>query len=658
MKLTKIRLKNFKGIKSKEVEAPNGCSLNIFGKNASGKTTLADAITYVLFDKDTAGRSPNNFGIKTVDDKGDVIHNLEHEVEATFIEPDVTLRKVYQEKWTRSRGSSSEDLSGHTTDYYVDDEPVKKKDYESRIAEIMSEEQFKILTVPNYFAEQIHWSQRRKMLSKMAGDIDEDEIISSDEELSDYKDILDGKTAESRKKILTEQRKKYLDRIDNIPDRIDENVMAMVDVDVSSVDGDIEKLNNQKSELEEQLSKARSGGGVSDLQVKIEEIETQKQKLISNHNNTFDESLEKKRKELNEATDAMDEQYESVTKAKEAVREATDQVGQHELSIDDIKSNLAEVESQEPKSPPSEVESEGDCPYCGQSIPESDSEHDAQAEYDEYLKEFNEGKAESIKSFMSDLESAEKEYSKADKELAKLEKVLDKERKKHEKLSDKASYVRGELNKMKSEIPDVKQTEEYKSLQLKQDALDKKVADIRSNNKAHIDDLQGKLSEVASKISEHEEQKFEVKKNAERQARIEELKAELKKARESLEDAEHGLYVIQRFDVAQAEVITDKVNKMFGIVRWKMFEPQINGGVNDQMCEPMVGGVPYGNGLNNAMRIQAGLDIINTLGTHYGKEAPVVVDNAEAINDMNTYDLQVIALYVSTDKELKVEVVK
>jgi DNA repair exonuclease SbcCD ATPase subunit len=659
MKLTKISIKYFKGLRSFDLEAPEGKSINIYGKNAKGKSTIADAITWVLTDKDTQGRSPQNFGIKTVDKNGEVIHNLEHEVEATFIEPDITLRKVYQEKWTRSRGSSHKDLSGHTTDYYVDDEPVKKKDYESAIAEIMSDEQFKILTVPSYFAEQVHWSTRRKTLAKIAGDVNEDEIIESDPELSDYKEILDGKSAESRKKILTEQRKKYLEQIDNIPDRIDENVMAMVEVDAKGVDKKITELTEKKSEVEEQLAKARSGGGVSDLQVKIEELESQKQALKAKHNEEVDAKMQDARDEVDKAREAFDKVSDELADLSRKSQDIERLIESCVNKASGFQEKLDEAKESEPKPRPEKYDNElGDtCPYCGQDMPDTDEpEHDVESEYEEYLAEFNQNKASTIKYLKEMVDESNKEHESLQSDLKKVTDEYKELHKEYERLSDVFEKAKANRDSLKDSFDDVTDSDEYKVLLAKQDALEKKVDAIRTNKSEHITEIQERLGQINTKISELEETKFEVRKNQERQERIEELKAELKIARKSLEEAENGLYVIQRFDVAQAEVITKKVNKMFDIVEWKMFEPQINGGVNDQMCEATVNGVAYGDGLNNAMRIQAGLDIINTLGNHYGKSAPVVVDNAEAINEMNTYDLQVIALYVSKHEKLKVEV--
>ena len=81
IKLNSLTLKNFKGIENFELEL-NGQDINVYGDNATGKTTLYDAFLWLLFDKDSLNRS--NFGIKTLDKDGQVIHGLDHEVKATM----------------------------------------------------------------------------------------------------------------------------------------------------------------------------------------------------------------------------------------------------------------------------------------------------------------------------------------------------------------------------------------------------------------------------------------------------------------------------------------------------------------------------------------------------------------------------------------------
>ena len=52
MKLKKLRLKNFKGLRDYTL-TPGGEDLEVYGQNASGKTTLFDSFCWLLFGKDS-----------------------------------------------------------------------------------------------------------------------------------------------------------------------------------------------------------------------------------------------------------------------------------------------------------------------------------------------------------------------------------------------------------------------------------------------------------------------------------------------------------------------------------------------------------------------------------------------------------------------------
>jgi hypothetical protein len=63
--------------------------------------------------------------------------------------------------------------------------------------------------------------------------------------------------------------------------------------------------------------------------------------------------------------------------------------------------------------------------------------------------------------------------------------------------------------------------------------------------------------------------------------------------------------------------------------------------------------VAYHDGLNQAARLNAGLDIINTLCKHYDVYAPIVVDNSESNLNILDTDSQQIRLEVF-DSELQI----
>mgnify|MGYP000409115462 CR=1 FL=1 len=169
IKLQSLKLQNFMGIRDYTF-APQGVSALIRGDNGVGKTTLFSAFLWLLFGKDAAGRS--DFEIKPLDAEGNPLHGLDHMVEAT-LDVDgkqVRLCKVYKEKWTKKRGQTQKTLTGHSVDHYIDDVPVKKKEWEQRINDLIQEETFRLLTNPAYFAG-LHWQRRRQLLLEICGDV-------------------------------------------------------------------------------------------------------------------------------------------------------------------------------------------------------------------------------------------------------------------------------------------------------------------------------------------------------------------------------------------------------------------------------------------------------------------------------------------------------
>jgi len=557
----------------------------------------------------------------------------------------MTLKKVYSENWSTVRGTEKK-LTGHSTDYYINEEKVKKKDYEERISEVMDEELFKMLTVPNYFAEQLHWSDRREMLIEMAGEINDEQIIASDPQLEGYHELLDGRQVESVKNILSDKRKKALERVDEVPGLIRENQDKISEVPEVDIGEKLSTLKKEKSDLEERLAKARSGGGVSHLQVKVDDIKNDKRKIVNEHAEKNDEKISDARAVLRKKMDAYDSLKKELSsndwleRAKQKYREATEMV-------DSMKAKIEEVEESEPE-PKASGSDLDECPMCGQDMPD---DGDSDDHYEEYVKEFNEEKAEKLKALSGELEIAQDEAEKSKKEL---ENAVDKDIEMQQNLSaleDAVEEAEADLDRLKTTVGDPKESDQYKELSKKQEALEDKISEIRKNNSKQISEIQSEIEEAESKIKEVHKVEYTIEQNQKIKGRIEELKKEQKDLSTVAGKCDDGLSLIQRFEVAKADLVTDRVNDMFDIVEWKMHEPLISGGINDQMCEAIVDGVPYKGGLNNARRVQAGLDIINTIGEHFDKTAPVVIDNAESVTELNTYNLQVIALYVSEEHE-------
>ena len=184
MKLLNLTLDNFKSIKHFELDA-QGANVDVYGDNATGKTTLADAYFWLLFGKDSAGRSDSNFDVKTRGTSG-----LDYSVKGAFLGEDgqpFTLQRVYREKFRRKNGEAEREFQGHETDFYINDVPKPKKDYTAFVASICDEQTFALLTDPDMFPGKLKWDVRRDMLLKHFAPAANDlEIINAHDELKPW----------------------------------------------------------------------------------------------------------------------------------------------------------------------------------------------------------------------------------------------------------------------------------------------------------------------------------------------------------------------------------------------------------------------------------------------------------------------------------------
>ena len=196
--IREIRLLNFKGIREMSIEFdPSETTLR--GANGSGKTTVFDAFTWLLFGKDSSDRK--DFNLKTLDDSGRAIEKLPHEVEATIIVGGdvVKLRKCFIEKWVKKRGSMTEEFDGHKTEQYVNDVPCSVSEYARKInALFVTEDIFKLITSPTYFLSQ-RKEFKRDMLFRMAGNVTDEDVAQARPEFRELLDRLTGKTLEEYK---------------------------------------------------------------------------------------------------------------------------------------------------------------------------------------------------------------------------------------------------------------------------------------------------------------------------------------------------------------------------------------------------------------------------------------------------------------------------
>jgi AAA15 family ATPase/GTPase len=250
IKLNLIELCSFKGIKKLFIDL-DGKSLDVRGTNATGKTTLVDAFTWLLFDKDSKGSS--KFSLKTLAPDGKELNNLEHSVRAVFSIDDKTLelQKTYKENWTKKRGAVSKEFTGHSVDYSVNGVPVKEKEYNVAIKEFILEDDFKLLTMPDYF-NSIKWQDRRALLLRLCGDVDMKTVIDSNDNLSGLSDFLGTHSIEEKRKIAASRQSAINNELSGMTARIDEHLRLISSGEkfppIDSLQADCEALRKEIAE--------------------------------------------------------------------------------------------------------------------------------------------------------------------------------------------------------------------------------------------------------------------------------------------------------------------------------------------------------------------------------------------------------------------------
>ncbi len=647
MRIKYLKIENFKGIKKFELDF-GGQSVNIYGDNRTGKTTIFDAFTWCLFGKDSLGQA--NFEIKPLKD-GKVIHNLETVVEILFNHDgkDLILKRLYREVWKNKRGMEA-DLTGHETLCYINEEKVGVKNYEDFIKSLIDEDVFRIITDVRYFPG-LKTEKQRELLYKLVSDITDNDIIAGDEEIAPlWEHLKDGQTVETLQKILKDKLKKINEELTDIPNRIDERHKVTFnlpdDYDDEKNDEVLSALYKRQSELEKSKATGQADNKIAeyeksvkaydneivDLKYKMEQAKRQaevgKQQAVidkTSELNRIRGERQQKEIELNNFRIRKEKGLATIEEEKAALQK----------SYDDYRQENAKAFIPE------------QCAYCGQDLPA--------AMVEELEKKFNLEKAERLTHIREKGEATKANIEKYIKAVKGFEETIAKLEAEITALKDQEAAKEKEIAELEAApvaFDDSQYAEAIKTAEDRKAVVEKEIAKIREKVQPTLFDEE--LEQVRSEIEKLYAYRTEYRKKLENDERIADLNRAHERALRSQEEYVKLQALCEKFIVAKRDAVQSEVDNNFEIVRFKLFEPYLSGGVRE-VCIATVNGVPY-NSLNNEARINAGLDIIRAFQRAFGVKVPVFVDNAESTTRFLPLDCQMIKLYVSeADKKLRFE---
>lgn len=638
IRIQKLTLENFKCHKSLTIDF-GGRETSIYGDNATGKSSIYDGLTWLLFGKDSRG-SADAEAIKPLGSDGQVAdHQAVTAVEAEFLvdlgeDSEVTvLRRTLKEVWSSKRGCPTPEYSGNVSEYAVNGVPMKKNGFDNAVKELVGEGLFRTLTSVRYFSADLKWQERRAVLFDMVGNLTDEQIMMQNEAFWELKDSCAGVGLESLKKKLVADRKRLVGAKNDGPARMSE-CQKLIDQlrgqNFKAAKAKALELDSISNTLREQLAKLKAGNKAAEIGYALS-AKTAELRALEAQNSAY--------REQQRGTDKAAEAKRRKAAAEKALSYTNAQIGNTDMALERTEKSLESYRAEWVETN-GESFSGGKCPTCGQSLPFEQLK--AQTEAFESKKrerlERIEGMANHAKAlcdgYRADLERLGQEKAEAEREKAKAEAEI--------------------REAPAAAITDMPGYEEQRAV------LDKDIWELEQaqtgaeqEDRAQRAALERQLEEITAELKAAQQEAAGEGSLRYAQARLEQLRQEARDTGAALEAVERTLYQMEEFTRFKASFLESAVNAPFRLAKIRLFREQANGGVEER-CDVTVEGVPY-NGLNSAMQINVGMDIINALSEFYGVRVPLFVDNAESVTQLEEMQSQVIRLVVSEeDKELRI----
>lgn len=654
--LHSITLTNFRGEKNRTTHFHDDRPTYIMGANGLGKSRHFDAFCWLLFGKDSHDRK--DYELRTYDKNHQPLHHCECSVEAVISVDGIfhTIKRSYTEQWVKPRGQADEVLKGNVTECTWDDVPVKVSDYQKRVSDIIDETVFKMVTNPAYFCEKMKWQLQRETLMQMAGQKSDKEIAQGNADFEALLDSLNGKSLADFRKQLSMEKKRLKEELNAIQPRIDQTQKLMPEAEDWTVLAK-EYADNEKAvkNIDLQLENSAKMGEeqrkyIDKLNKKMDELHDFQRKMIEDAAKEERKEADKKNQQRASIEGKLKAGNTKLSQLNIDLGRNADRQSYLAEQISSVGRQLSTLRDEWHKINASVYDGSTVCPHCGQPLPQS-MIASAKDDFAKHKAELLADNCHRGKALASQRDSLQQEMDKlkADHESMVAEKAaceealknLYAELEKHPQAQPRTVVPTNipAYNDLQRQIVSIQdEIAEISKPKTEDDAL----ADLRRQK----EELQQQQSELTLRMAKKEQ-------IAKGQEEVERLGTRGRELAQQIADIEHREYIAQQFSHKRVEDCEQRINAMFQNVTFQLFDYTLDGG-EIETCVPLVNGVPYGVA-NTAGRINAGLDIINTLCRFNNVSAPIFCDGAESVNEYIPTLSQMIFLVVTQDSKLIIQ---
>jgi DNA repair exonuclease SbcCD ATPase subunit len=650
--LKSLALVNFKGVRDFSIAFNDGIT-TVCGDNGTGKTTLYDAYLWLLFGKDSTGRSDgaNGFNVKTTGEDGKPIYRLEHSVTAV-LEVDgkeIKLQRSLVEKWQKVNGTTDEVMKDETQYFINDVRTGTKKEYQAEISEIIPEDVFRMITNPYYFTS-LSAETQKDMLLEMVGNIDDEEVAATDPDFLALLDQINGTSLAKWAREIAAKKKACNDALATIPASIETAQKLMPESENWAVlEKQLKEVQDRVKEIDAQIAdKSALNDEAYKRKMTLMKQQADKRIKLQDRENTI-------RMEANAAHNKALSDIQQMENELSIYQKNLDNYRNDKMNvdgkIDELNGKLVEMREQFKAVAKEQFpEPSGDvlvCPTCGEPYKGENLENAIA----KLRGNFEQSKSKRQKDIQTKGKQYKAEYDRAVEQQTKLTGLI-------AKLEDDALEIKGNIEIKKNNIPVAGNADEAIANDKECIALRNDIAEIA--NQLQVEVPQADVSELQNEKADSNAAIADINKRLGKRAMIERVNKEIADLEEkriannqAKADLEKWEDVYLRFQKAKDEVLMQRINGLFNVVSFSFVKEQKNGG-EKVTCYCMVNGVPYAD-VNACGKVNAGLDIINAICATKGISAPIFIDNRESFNQIIPTISQIVNLKVSNDKSLTIK---
>jgi hypothetical protein len=609
----------------------NQQNVRFTGQNGAGKSTVGDSISWALTGKNLAGLV--DFGIKTLVD-GEPIPQIDHKVTMRVVlyedgvPTTATLERNYREVWAGSYGGDPR-MTGHTTEYKINGLGSTMTEYNKYVGSLGDLAHLADLTRPEYFAKTRDWKERRAVLFSMVSNLTDDDVAGNDQ------DLIDLLTESRRVGVSMEQFKKWLQdhisplekQVSEIPTRIDEARKQTRPLPSTSgwrtrdeISEDINRTRNAMTgDADDELQKLKISAREAALAVSTHESEHRALVAASDQSEAY-------RTELNQWNSDRAAEDQKITQIQLRIRQSVsdieriiDQKAQHQATADAISS--------------SEWTGSTSCSACTQPLPADQIESARHT--------FNLNKSKQLQAIAVKLSELEAEEQEAIKHKNVAEVAL-----------TQAQTEKGQapVRPVAPPRPVYNPSEDVKWVELNEikRRIELDIARTEKDRSLVVASMAAQLNELEAELRQWTDLQRATETNASVESRVKDLQQEQVDANIQANAYRRYLAIIPKWIEAKASLAEETINSKFALVRWKLHQKLVNGS-QEECCIPTIDGVPFED-RSDGEQINAGLDIIEALGLHYGCRWPIIIDRAESVHPIYPTTAQQIQLCMTPNQ--------